>query len=556
MNNSGDNSLLKNILFGVVVLTGMLAVGYVLIRPESLPQPQSFAPASEARLSIEQVAAKVDAAIEEELADLRTPLTTTPYRADDLTVARRLTLSLAGTLPSVEEIRQLEQIDPGHRTHWFVSRLLEDRRTSYHLAERFARAYVGVDEGPFLVYRRERFVEWLNDQIFHNRPYDDLAREILTGDGLWTDDPSVNFYTAVIDEETGKPDPIRLAGRTSRAFLGMRIDCLQCHDDFLGTMELGSDEDPRDGEQVDFHMLAAFFSDVQNSLAGIKTGVESDYEYELLGDDEATIIEASPPLYEDLMGEEPDLRSRLANWVTHEDNRPFVRATINRVWAIMFNKPLVEPVDNISIVGPWPEAMEVLCDDFIDSDFDLHRLIRVIAATEAFHRSSEAPFDVTDKHTEYLAVFPLTRLRPDQVAGAIVQSTSLSTVDSTSNIVTRLTSFGQQNDFVTRYGDAGEDEFADRGETVTQRLLMFNGDMIRERLDNGLNSPARTAGLSPDMKSAVEVTFLATLSRAPDQIELQHFMRQYEGLGRSERSTKIVDLYWGLINSTEFGWNR
>ena len=151
MNRQNDKSLLKNILFGTVVLAGLLAVSYILIRPESLPTPETFAPSSSEHQSIEQVAALVDAAFEKEWEDMRTPVSATPYRADDLTVARRLTLSLAGTLPSVEEVREMQGVDPENRSHWLVSRLLEDRRTSYHLAERFARAFVGVDEGPFLV---------------------------------------------------------------------------------------------------------------------------------------------------------------------------------------------------------------------------------------------------------------------------------------------------------------------------------------------------------------------------------------------------------------------
>ena len=78
-------------------------------------------------------------------------------------------------------------------------------------------------------------VWWLGDQLAENRPYDQIVREVIGGTGLWTDSPAVNFLTVTAgDDNNGQPNPVRLAGRTTRAFLGMRIDCLQCHDDPMG----------------------------------------------------------------------------------------------------------------------------------------------------------------------------------------------------------------------------------------------------------------------------------------------------------------------------------
>ena len=153
-------------------------------------------------------------------------------------------------------------------------------------------------------------------------------------------------------------------------------------------------------------------------------------------------------------------------------------------------------------------------------------------------------------------VFPLVRLRPDQVAGAVIQSTSLTTIDATSHIIQQLAKFGQQNDFVQRYGDAGEDEFQARGETVTQRLLMLNGDMIKERLESGLNSPTHVGGLSPDVNTSIETVYLATLSRNPTEAELEYFTQRLDGLTGDQYTERIQDLYWTLINSIEFVWNH
>src|SRR5262249_32808791 len=151
------------------------------------------------------------------------------------TIARRMSLALAGTIPSLEEIRTLEAVPEAQRIEWWTSHLLEDRRFCDYFAERLARVYVGTENGPFLVFRRRRFVSWLSEQLHDKRPYNEIVRELIADKGLWTGTPAVNFVTATInqDSEDKSPDEIRLAGCVARGFLGVRIDCLQCHDDKL-----------------------------------------------------------------------------------------------------------------------------------------------------------------------------------------------------------------------------------------------------------------------------------------------------------------------------------
>lgn len=550
------HSWAKNMLLLGAAIFGFGALTIFLMGSDRVAVPLTFQPESNRQRDIERVAKTVDLGFERDRGQSGLDLELA-NRADDLTIARRLALGLAGTLPSVQEIRKLESLKENERIHWWVSHLLEDRRTSNQLAERFARAFVGVDEGPFVAFRRRRFVKWLSDKIHRKESYDRVVHQVLTDDGLWTDSPAVNFYSKTLNDESGAPDPILLAGRTSRAMLGMRIDCLQCHDDFLGTVNLGSPDDPSGGMQTDFHSLAAFFANTNISLLGIKDNGNKNYMYQLLDDDEESEIPPAVPFNRELFVEsEQKLTKQLADWVVHPENRPFARAAVNRIWAIMTGKPLVEPVDDIPLDGPFPSALESLVDDFVEHEFDLHRLIRVIAETNTFQRDSRASFEISSDHTDHWAVFPLVRLRPDQVAGAIIQSTSLKTIDSTAHIIEQLTKFGSQNEFVQRYGDAGEDEFLERGETVTQRLLMLNGSMVRERLNNGLNSPIHIRGLAPSDEKAIETVYLATLCREPSGEELEYFKGQMEGLSNNERTNKVVDLYWTLINSIEFVWSH
>jgi len=117
-----------------------------------------------------------------------------------LTIARRLSLGLTGTLPSLEEIRLLEKQQPEEAVQWWLDHLFEDRRYSSYVAERLARSYVGVEDGPFLIYRRHRLVDWLGEQLHENRPYDQLARSLINSHGIWTTQPEVNFITVTVDQ--------------------------------------------------------------------------------------------------------------------------------------------------------------------------------------------------------------------------------------------------------------------------------------------------------------------------------------------------------------------
>jgi len=540
----------RNCLFTVISL--VLAGGVVSrwLRREPFREPLPVTQANHRVDSIQAAAAGVDAAFAEEWH--RAGVTATG-RASDLTLARRLSLALTGTIPSVEEIRAFEQIPSGQRNEWWLSHLLQDRRSSDYLAERLARTVVGVEGGPFLVYRRHRLVTWLSDEIRRNRPYNEMVRELVTAEGIWTSRPQVNFVTVTVDQNNDKegPDEQKLAARVSRAFLGLRIDCVQCHDDMFGDR----------WKQRDFHQLAAFFACAEMSMTGVRDDAAKAYEFKFLRRPEKETVTPRVPFNAGLLPVDGPLRQRLATWITHRDNRPFARTLVNRTWALLFNRPLHKPIDEIPLDGPFHPAMEVLADDVVANGFDLHRLIRVIAATRVFQsdsRSEDPSRPVTAEQEGLFAAFPLTRLRPEQVAGAILQSANLRTLDADSPAVVRVIRFFQQNDFVKRFGDIGEDEFGGFAGTIPQRLVMMNGELVRERTKEDLlmNSATRIGAVAPDDDVAVETAYLAVLSRRPTPKEQSHFVDRLRAGSDVKRSVRMGDLFWTLMNSTEFSWNH
>ena len=540
----------RNVAFLLLCVVAAGALLGSLWKSEPPPAPKRFHPSLTADAKFQAAVQRLNAAFESEWQKAGIePVPPAPV----LSLARRLSLGLAGTVPSLEEIRALEKQPPDQAVQWWLTYLFEDRRYSDFVAERLARAFVGVEAGPSLVFRRHRLTDWLSGQLAANRPYDQVARDLITAEGIWTSQPAVNFVTATVDQNNDKkgPDEVKLAGRLARAFLGVRLDCVECHDDFMG----GS------WEQKDFHQLAAYFAQAEMSLTGVRDNVKVNYQFRYHGKNTEEPVPPAVPFKGELMPSDGPLRERLAKWATHPHNRAFARTAVNRVWALLFNRPLTEKIDSIPLEGPWPAGMEVLTDELIASGFDVQRLIRVIAASQVFQRDSRAAEGrepVTDAQEKLYAAFPLTRLRPEQVAGAVSQAAALRTIDAEAHLVLRATRFFQGADFVKRYGDLGEDEFDPRGGTIPQRLILMNGDLVTERTKENMvmNASTRIAALAPDDETAVETAYLCALTRRPTDAERAHFVDQLEGKQGKARNEAMEDLFWTLINATEFSWNH
>jgi Protein of unknown function (DUF1553)/Protein of unknown function (DUF1549) len=533
---------MRDLFFIGLVGGGLFAVGVNLMPPRLAKAPILDQPIESGESDIQGTVERVNGAFRQQWSSASVR---PAAPATDLQISRRLALGLMGTLPSLEEIRQLESLAPEQRIPWWLDHVFKDRRFADYFAERFARAYVGAENGPFLFFRRRRFVAWLADEFAQNRPYNKVVQQLIAEEGLWTDKPATNFVTVTTQQDKeNQPDPVRLAGRVTRAFLGLRLDCAQCHDHPFASWV-----------KADFEGLSAFFGQTHLGFKGINDG-QGEYELKDRKTEQNKVIAANVPFAQDLLPENGTRRQRLAQWVTHPKNPYFARATVNRVWALMFGRALVEPVDNLQVEGTVPPALQLLADDFVAHDYDLRRLMRLIASTEVFRVESAVADGDIDPAEKTWASFPLTRLRPEQMAGSIVQASSVGTINAETHLLGRLIRFGEKNEFVTRYGDDGEDEFDGKGGTIPQRLLMMNGKLVRENVGGGPNSASkRIAWLAPNDPSAVESAYLAALTRRPTPEEAAHFEAAL-AKNHDQRGERIQDLFWALINSTEFSWNH
>jgi len=535
----------RNLLFIGLVLGAAATLWAELLPPRTaLPGTRSIpATASDPRETHKEIVAKVNQAFRGEWSSQGL---SSARGASELGVYRRLTLALTGTIPSLEEVRRFEARPEGRRVSPGLEELLSDRRFADYFGERLARVFVGTEAGPFLLYRRHRFVAWLSDELMRNRPYDALVRDLIAGEGIWTDRPEINFVSVTFDPAVKRPDPERLAARTARAFLGVRLDCAQCHDHPFQSWK-----------RQDFQGLASFFGQVHNSLTGFRD--DGKKVYEMTDHKTGKPVQVAPrvPFLPELLPPTGTSRARLARWVTNKANPNFPRATVNRVWALMFGRPLVEPVDDLIGAEAPPPALQLLADDFVAHGYDLKRLVRVVAMTQVFQLESAMEPEPTGAHEAAWAVFPLTKLRPEQVVGAISQAASLETINDDSHIVVKLISSIDERNFVHRYGDMGEDAFDSEAGTIPQRLLLMNGAIVNNKTKPGLfNAAQRIAMQAPSDRAAVELAYLTILTRRPSAEESAHFAAKLAGTKRGIRNQQVSDLCWTLINATEFSWNH
>lgn len=457
--------------------------------------------------------------------------------AEERVVLRRLALALEGRIPSLEELRALESWPAGERLDRAADSLLSERRFADYFAERLARAFVpSLPTENFIIYRRNRLVVWLADRILAGESYGSIVRALVADHGLWTDHPATNFITSHDSDAT------KLATRTTRAFLGLRLDCAQCHDHPF-----------RSWKQEDFRGFAAFFGQVQVGLFGVADrSAVTEPRMEDAIRSAVPCVPFAPEVFE-----AGTRRDQLAAWITSPDNPYFAKAIANRVWRLLFGRGLVEPIDDLENPEAVPGVLDLLAEDFKSHGEDLRRLVKVMARTAAFRRQSEFQAAATPDMPAVFAAFPSTRLLAPQVAGSLMQVSSLRTASARDHWLFRLIDFANQNDFMDDFGDRPDEELDERAGSLRQRLVLLNGRIVEERLKPGLfNATSRLAALAPTDIACVRLAFWVCLTRDPSPDENEYFSDRLSGTSGKTREREVEDLFWELVNSTEFSWNH
>lgn len=537
--NSGKHLLLPFTL--AISIVGLVAWSAASVM---MPfEPQSRGPDHSQNTD---AAARIDAVLQKEWKAIQVE---PAGPADDLQILRRLTLALVGTVPSIEEIRQFEADPDTDRIQSWTRRLIADPRFVEYFGARLGEAFVDTAEENLKPHQRERYNQWLGKTLQEGRPYGEIVTDLIASRGISIDQPATTFVAVEVSK--GDQSAERLAARTSRGFLGQRIDCAQCHDHPFANWK-----------QSQFEGMAAYYGQVQYRNGLLQDTRPRPFMIDDERKGEQREVAPQVPFDSQWVPNERHRRSELAQWITHRENRRFRRAIANRVWGLMFGRAFVMPVDDLPDPpdsGP-PDVLDLLAEDFTSHSDDIRRLIHVIAATQAFNLASTHPDLNEESQAQKIeaswAAFPLTELGPFQLIRSMQQATAVETlrVENSSEIAA-IRRYERQYRFVSDYGIV-DDSDESQASTIPHTVQRLNGNFTRQYSDSGFfNAPGRIAALSGTPEACLENCFLACLTRRPTPEEKSCFLPELQGRF-NRRANTVEDIYWTFFNSAEFCWNH
>jgi Protein of unknown function (DUF1549)/Protein of unknown function (DUF1553) len=486
--------------------------------------------------------------------------------ASDMELFRRLHLDLVGRIPTSAEARAfLADRGPNKRTA-LIDKLLASPEHSRHMAVVFD--VMLMERQPSALVPQVEWHEFLRRSFLANTPYDVMAREILSGDDA---DPTKRYRAKFILDRAAEPH--RVTRDLSRLFLGMNLQCAQCHDHPLN----------EDWKQDHYYGLFAFVSrtsivvDRAAKASRLAEKADGEVSFQSVFDprketkttlprvpgglplSDVVVDKAKPYILVPAAGvaSRPrySRRARLAEAITRPNYVPFRRNIANRLWALMIGRGLVEPFDRDSLVNPpsHPELLELLADDIAARKFDMRSFLRELALSRTYQRSSERPAGDQDGPLYSTAI--LKPLTPEQLGWSLIQATglmethrlSLGAKATEEAMHARLG--GLIPTFVRAFGgNPGEAQTFDA--RMDQALFLANGPTVRSWLVSREGSlVARLEKLSG--AALADELYLSVFTRLPDDEERKEVA---DFLAR--RPKALADLAWGLMASTEFRFNH
>lgn len=530
----------------VWVLPGCLVVGWFILAQGWSPavvRAEDSKTESDSANSPQAMAQRVDALIAERW-ELEKVKPAAP--ASDAEFMRRAYLDLTGVVPTVGQARMFLNQSKENRRAELIESLLTRPTYAQHMANTWRNFLLPQSFDARRFGGGTQFENWLADKFADNAPYDVLARELVEATGQFNQSGPVLYYTAL----EGKPE--ELAASTSRAFLGVQISCAQCHNH------------PFDHwTQRDFWGFAAFFARLQRPgnaqnrfLTQVMDGNEGEVTLPATG-------EVVPPTFlggrgnsvETASGSEKTRRQQLADWMTAPENPFFARAATNRIWALLFGRGLVEPIDDLGSHNPasHPELLDELAAYFTANNYDVRNMIQTLAMTQAYQLSSMSAEGDEDR-PELFARMAIKTLTAEQLYDCLSQATVKREFNTQQT-------FGRGNQsrltFINKFRAPGG-SVTDYQNGVAQALILMNGADVRNATDLQQSDilVALTAPFFSD-DERLETLFLSTLSRLPDDEEREKFGNYvHRAIGTQAKREALGDILWALLNTAEFSLNH
>ena len=462
---------------------------------------------------------------------------------DDETFLRRAYIDIVGLLPTPEQHAAfMSSTDPKKR-ELLVDELLGRKEFVELWVMKFAELLKIRSVQNVVSYKSAvLYFNWLQKQLGDGIPIDRVVRELIASDGGTFKNPATNYYQ--VENQT-----LKLAENTAQAFMGMRIQCAQCHNHPFDRWTMN-----------DYYGFASFFSQV-----GRKAG--EDQREQIIfnaGGGEVNHPVAKKPVPPTFLGgaapdtKGKDRRAVLADWLASPENPYFARNLSNVIWAHFLGVGIIDPVDDVRISNPAsnPELLDELAERLTDYQFDFKRLVRDICLSRTYQLSTR-PNASNATDTRNFARATVRRVRAEILLDCISQVTEAKEKFRGLPLGARAVQIADgatTNYFLRTFGRATRETVCScevkMEPNLSQALHLLNGRTTAEKVDN---DGVVKRLLEKDKKTPEQVIdelYLRCLTRKPTAEELAAITAHM----KDEKDTAAVlnDLFWALLNSQEF----
>ena len=489
--------------------------------------------------------------------------------SEDAEFLRRVHLDLTGKIPTPEEVLDFLKDGSSNKRQKKIDLLLDSDAYLDYWSGLWVNWLIGRREDGD--DRRIGLTFWVRDALTKNMPYNQFVQELIAADGELRDNGAGNYIMRY------ERSPVFLTSHTSRLFLGLPMQCAECHDH---KTEVWSQED--------FYGIAAFFAGIDSQRKGNiqmmdTAGNERKMDNFLITNKPENSIwverlekQVRPRFLggTEYKGSLLKKREALAQWMTDKSNPYFSQAIVNRIWKRFMGRAFVEPVDGFGEENQPtnPELLKSLAKDFVIYNYDLQHLMRTILNSEAYQRTSQTNESNKDDQLYYSHAY-VKPLSAEQFFYSVLQATGFERLqqvrmkgskkqggEDRKGMLRQLE--GMKREHLKKFLfllDNGEmEEIEAFNGTIPQALMMINGDMVNDSASHeargGFVNYVLEKWRGPIER--VEYIYLNILSRLPTAKEKTYFRRYLERSLYRNKDLAYEDLYWVLLNSAEFSLNH
>ncbi len=479
--------------------------------------------------------------------------------ATDAEFARRLYLDLIGRIPNVSEVRTFEDDKTAGKRALLVDKLLKKPGHATQMARVLRAAWMPETLTDINIqFLGLQYETWLRKQLIAKTPLDKIVRKTLTAKiqaggrrnfrQLSADEPEDENAPIQAFYDAGQSKPENLGSTVTRAFLGVKLECAQCHDHPFASYT-----------REQFWEFSAFFGEL-NPLPRIRPSFvgpnlpQAEFNTLTIPSSAkvvtATFLDGTTPKWTELRTP----RLELADWITQERNPYFARNMANRLWQQFFGIGLIDPVDELSEGNPasHPELLAELAKGLQAAEYDLQIVIRGIVASRAYNLSSHQSH-ASQAEPRRFARMNSKGLTANQIFDSFATATGLKQLAGRNGANAQA---GRAN-FRTLFPDSARP--TETQTSILQALMLMNGKLMADQTSLDTSEILAAIADAPffDTEQKVEALFYTALTRQPTPEEREKFTSYVDRGGPTGDATKALgDVFWVLLNSTEFLFNH